>query len=120
MVFYNHSNFNSLDPFNFEHPVPGSKTVPDLTLTLRTLVERYTREQYVPTHSIGAVYDEDSDGPIMDNMDALERLDLLARTREQVAALQAEAQYQAAQAKAAKAPAPDPAPPPAPAQPPHE
>lgn len=115
--FSNPHTYNEVDPSVFEHPQGETMTVPDQTLSLRTLVERYTRGQSVPLLG-GAVFVEDDDVHL-DKMDLTDRLHFkqnveafIVETRDDLAASRAaRAKAKADTAAAAAASAAPPSPP---------
>jgi len=79
-----------------------SQTVPDMTLSLQELVERYTRGQSVATFT-PVYYGEDEEFADVSRMDPIERIEYARYIREQIStARHSLAEHQAGDEGAAK------------------
>lgn len=83
-MIVNQFNFNPDDPINFEKCIGESMTQPDLSLPLRTLLERYRRGQGVPLRQ-DAVYNNGHEIPDFDRMSEMEIRDLAEELRMDIA-----------------------------------
>lgn len=68
----NWQNFNPHEPDNFEHPEGKSMAVPNMTLSLKELLERFTRGQAVPQYEMIYNEGEDIDTTGMDKLDLID------------------------------------------------
>lgn len=80
--FKNSLNFNPLSASKETFSLP-SMTVPDQTLSLKTLLERYTRGQSVATFKPVYLGDEEEFAQF-DSMDRLEKIDHLNNLKQQI------------------------------------
>lgn len=82
--------YENYDPENNEGDV--SLTVPDMTFSITTLLDRYTRGQAIPTPREGFGYDDPDEVPLdlpdIEKMDKLGKLDLASDLREEVEVIQ--------------------------------
>lgn len=83
-----------------EHPQGVSLTVPDMSMSLKTLVERYTRSgDPVELSVYSGIYDGDVETPHFDRMTAQQKLEYARNIKKSVAEYRSDL---AAKAKAAK------------------
>jgi len=81
MRLVNFSTFTSMVRWGERFTLP-SKTVPNMTLSLKELLERYVRGQDVSVFD--GSYDADDDMPDISRLDQMERLDLARNIRAEI------------------------------------
>lgn len=76
--FINHYNFDSSKSRNFEKPQSSpSRTVPDQSMTVRSMIDRMSRGLPLTVSQKQAVYYDDADIPEVEKMDFAEKRALM-------------------------------------------
>lgn len=81
-ILVNHFNYHAYGNPSAEKPVGASLTVPNHTLGLKELLERYTMGGEVYTQE--AIFDGDEPVPDLVRMDPMERLDLARSIKQSI------------------------------------
>lgn len=102
MKFKNHFNHSVDEVTNFEHPVGPSMTIPDQSMSIRTILERYARGIPFEDKVHTPFYDGEEFVPNLKRMDLADIQELKEATDQQVKDLKQKARHEKKQREEAK------------------